>query len=244
MKIKDVSGKLIWATALIAMIRYMGSFIASDMGMITGWLSTVFTIFLAIAGMAMGFLDSIGTALLFNGWRKVMPHNGVKWNFKFKMLTLFVASLFISSLVILVPFTLSRIEQESIAIVLGGIGSPGEWVWGIMVNAIPFLLIGGVTLGNKWIEEMEDISYQKVSKLPENTPNLPNYKEHLPSDWRKVHPTLNQEQVYFLATSAPKVIVKELEKSGINITPRTAVNWRNNSRKELGMDNMTKEILQ
>ena len=77
-----------------------------------------------------------------------------------------------------------------------------------------------------------------------NTPNLSNSKENLPSDWRKVRPTLNQEQVYFLATSAPKIIVRELEKSGISITPRTAVNWRNNSRKELGMDNMTKEILQ
>ncbi len=244
MNVKNMSGWLIRATVVIAAIRYMGSFIASDQGLITGWLSEVFTILLALAGMSMGIVDSIGTALLFNGWRKVMPANGVRWNFKFKMLTFFVFGLFVSSMTILVPFTLSRIEQVSIAVILGGRGSLGEWTWGLMVNAIPILVIGGVSLGNKYVEDLAGESDGKLSgnfprKLSGNFPASPSALEkvtrNLPANWRHVLPTLDDKELLFLANAQPREIVARLRETGLEISPRTASNWHYNARSELNM---------
>jgi hypothetical protein len=75
-------------------------------------------------------------------------------------------------------------------------------------------------------------SYQKVTKEPETPEKV---SSNLPTDWRKIRPTLDESQVYFLATSEPKIIVQELAKSKINVSPRTASNWKANAMKELGI---------
>ena len=137
MKLKDWSERLIWATILISVVRYAAAFAASDVGMISGNWSKILTVFLAFTGVGMGILDTVGGGLLFNGWSKVFPKTGTHWSLRFKVLTVCVFTLLASGLYILVPFTMSRLSQESILTALGGMGSVWAWMWSLMVNLIP-----------------------------------------------------------------------------------------------------------
>ncbi len=151
MKKYDYSQLLIWSAALVTVVRYAAAFIASDMGQISGPLSDVITACMGLTGLGMGLLDVLGGVYLFDGWRRVMPASGKGWPFKFKVLTLFVFGLMIGGICILVPFTVSRVEQKSMFAVLGD-GWP-LWAWSTFVNVIPYFLIGGVATGNKIIAE-------------------------------------------------------------------------------------------
>lgn len=149
----DVVWLVTISAALVTVVRYSAAFISSDMGQITGQLSEVITILMGFTGLGMGILDVFGGAYLFNGWRKTMPRSGQKWSPRFKVLTFFVMGLITSGMTILVPFTISRISQVSVAEVLGkGIG---EWVWATMVNVVPYFLVGGVFAGNRIIMDLE-----------------------------------------------------------------------------------------
>jgi hypothetical protein len=63
----DYSTGLIWAAALVGMIRYAAAFLASDVGIITGVYSEWITFLLGLSGFAMGLLSTFGTAYLFDG---------------------------------------------------------------------------------------------------------------------------------------------------------------------------------
>ncbi len=60
---------------------------------------------------------------------------------KFKILTFCVFSLIVSGMIILVPFTMSRLANESVLDALGGKFSNWAWIWAGMVNFIPYILI-------------------------------------------------------------------------------------------------------
>lgn len=142
-KQRNYNDLLIWAAALVTVVRYAAAFIASDMPMITGVLSLVITIALGLSGLGMGVLDVIGGAVLFQGWRKVMPRNGQGWPMRFKVLTGFVLGLIVNGIVIIVPFTVSRVLQSTMEHVLGD--GLMLWCWAIAVNVAPYMLIGGVS---------------------------------------------------------------------------------------------------
>lgn len=237
MKLKDWSERLIWATILIAVVRYMGAFAASDLGQITGWESNLLTILLTFTGMGMGLLDTLGGGLLFNGWSRVFPKTGQKWSVRFIVLTICVFGLLISGMTILVPFTVSRVAQESILVTLGGKTSGWIWFWSSMVNLIPYILVAGIFTGNKMVVslETEETSEKVTGKLPETEKVSEKVTSNIPVDWRKIRETLNPEQVSYIASSEPKVIVQEFAKSGINVSPRTASNWKHNAMQELGI---------
>lgn len=59
--------------------------------------------------------------------------------------------------------------------------------------------------------------------------------EKPPQYWRKIRPNLSKEQVEFIANNEPKDIVLALSKSGFEISPRTASNWRVYAAEELGI---------
>ena len=230
MKLKDWSDRLIWATVLISVVRYAAAFAASDVGEITGIWSSVLTFFLSLTGLGMGILDTIGGGLLFNGWSKVLPKHGSSGSARFSILSVCVFTLLISGLFILVPFTMSRLSHESVLASLGGKGSLWAWAWSLMVNLIPYVLIAGVFVGNKMVSSLEsEESDQKVTSRDEKV------SSNLPTDWRKIRPRLSQTQVKFIATAEPKMIVVEMLKSSIQVSPRTASNWRTNARNELGI---------
>jgi hypothetical protein len=223
---KRYSTLLIWSAALISVVRYMGAFIASDVGSITGWASEALVILMGITGVGMGLLDSIGTAFLFNGWRMTMPKTGYKWPFKFKILTFFVFGLIIDGLIILVPFTVSRVTGVGMGTVLGN----DIWWWATAVNISPFMLLGGVVSGNANMltDDNAVSSSETYRKVPES------YQKEtgkLAPHWRKVRPTLSYENVVQLANMSIPDIQKVFNK--YDITDRTACNWRDYARTEI-----------
>lgn len=226
MRLKDWSNRLIWATILVTVVRYMAAFAASDVGKIEGVWSDVVTFFLSLTGLGMGILDTVGGGLLFNGWSRVFPKSGQAWSLRFKILTLCVFILVISGLIILVPFTMSRLAQESVLDALGGKTSIWAWVWSTMVNLIPYVLVAGVFTGNKIVEGIEQETYQKVTGKDEKVAS------NLPTDWRKLRLMLDDKQIQFIANHEPKEIVKEFERSGYNVSPRNASNYRGYAREE------------
>ena len=145
----DYSEILIWAAALVTVVRYAAAFIASDATEINALLSEIITIAMGISGLGMGVLDVIGGAYLFTGWQKKMPANGAAWSFKFKVLTFFAIGLIVNGILILIPFTMSRVAGVSIHSILGdGVLLFG---WSAVVNIAPYLLIGGVAVGTQMV---------------------------------------------------------------------------------------------
>lgn len=211
MRIKDWANRLIFATILITVVRYMGAFASSDLGRISGVLSEIFTFLLALSGLGMGLLDVLGGGLLFNGWKNVMPRTGDKWSFKFKVLTFCVFGLVISGLVIIVPFTVSRMSQESIIDTLGGRLSIFTWLWATMVVIVPYLLIAGVFVGNKMVEGLETESSNR--KLPEisniSARQLPSPKGktrwgEIPIEKRSQFPSMTEGQIVSMYGGTPR----------------------------------------
>jgi len=139
---KDYSTLIIYAALLVTAARYIGAFIASDVGEVTGWMSEVLTGLMALSGLGMGILDVIGTAYVFDGWKRVLPRSGDGWSSRFRVLTGFVVGLFACGVSILVPFTVARVSQSGMRETLGPVM---VWMWALAVNVAPLLIIGGVT---------------------------------------------------------------------------------------------------
>jgi hypothetical protein len=239
MKLKDWSERLIWATILISVVRYAAAFAASDVGMISGNWSKILTVFLAFTGVGMGILDTVGGGLLFNGWSRVFPKTGSSWSLRFKVLTVCVFTLLASGLYILVPFTMSRLSQESILTALGGMGSVWAWMWSLMVNLIPYVLIAGVFVGNKMVssieaEESSGNSVESSKAKVEGSGKFQESSKKVSSDWRKIRPTLTDKQLRDIAHLTPDQM--RTYASETDYTYKTISNWRSRARQELGID--------
>jgi len=212
----DYSRLLIISAALVTVVRYSGAFIASDIGEIEGVLSSFITVLMGISGLGMGILDVYGTAYLFDGWRRGMPASGRKWSFKFKTLTVFVFLLIITGVMILVPFTMSRVRQVSMAAILTENASLG--LWALMVNIAPYLLIGGVAVGNQVVTIKQEQTFT-------TQPNLYNTDRQVAgkfpatgwNDWRKVP---EDHRVKIASMPTDEIVMY------YGILPRTARGWR------------------
>lgn len=213
----DYSTILIWAAAVVTVVRYVAAFIASDMGQITGRLSETITFMMGLSGLGMGILDVIGGTYLFDGWRRAMPQAGKSWSSRFKVLTAFVFALIATGVMILVPFTESRVTHSSMAAVLGT-GRGLTW-WAFLVNVAPYLLIGGVAVGTQVVMVNATESSRKVTDF---TDNLPNGNK---ADWRQVRKQLSEDDVTWLKTARTEEICFRW---GVN--DRTARNWRKNAQ--------------
>ena len=236
MKLKDWADRLIYATVLISVVRYAAAFAASDVGQITGTWSAVLTFFLSLTGIGMGILDTIGGGLLFNGWSKVLPKRGVQGSARFNILSVCVFVLLASGLFILVPFTMSRLSHESVLDALGGKSSFWAWMWSLMVNLIPYVLIAGVFVGNKMVTSLETEEVSEAhGKKPESssTPARESSDSfrNFPKDWRSIEPTLTYEQTVEIANLSPAQMREWAVKIGI--TEKTVSNWRTSARAKL-----------
>lgn len=226
MNTKRWAGWLVFATMLMMVVRYSAAFAASDMGQITGTGSDVVTFLTGLTGIGMGILDTAGGGFLFSGWSRVFPKNGQAWSMKFKVLTVCVFGLLFSGMFILVPFTMSRLSHESILGTLGGKNSFFAWTWSAMVNLIPYIIVGGVFTGNRMVEQMElPESYRKVTDS-QNSPS-----SNLPTDWRKIRPTLSMDDVTNIAYAKTADIMKAFP----GLTERSARNWRAHARNEINI---------
>ena len=211
----DYSRIIILASVLVGMVRYSAAFLSSDLGEITGALSETVTILLGVSGFAMGILGTLGAAYLFDGWRQKMPAAGAKWGSKFKALTLFVFSIFLTETVILVPFTMSRVLHVSVADVLQG----GVWWWSTAVVVMPLLLIGGVSVGN------QIVTVSQGGNLPETYRQK---SEGIPKNWKQARKVLSEDQVRGIAVDQTKNIAFHY-----GLDERTARNWRVYAQEEI-----------
>lgn len=218
---QDYSTMLIWAAGLVGMIRYAAAFLASDVGQIIGVTSQLITVLLGLSGFAMGILGTFGTTYLFDGWRRKMPANGQHWPSKFTVLTGFVLMAFAAELAILVPFTVSRMEHNSMSVVLGD----GVWWWSIAVNIMPMLLLGGVSVGNQIVSVSSSNLPETFQKDEKDEQKLTG---NFPNDWRKVRKLLNDEQMAEIARMTNGEISYKY-----GVTERTASNWRNKAQVEV-----------
>jgi hypothetical protein len=215
----DYSTILIWSAAVVTVVRYVAAFIASDMGEITGLLSEMITFMMGVSGLGMGILDVIGGTYLFDGWRRKMPANGKKWSFPFKVMTVLVFSLMSTGVMILVPFTVSRVTHASMADVLG-VGGKLTW-WAFLVNVAPYLLIGGVAVGNQVVMVTQAESTENYRKVSETSANA------LKVDWRQIRKQLSDDDVSWLRTARTEEICFRW-----GVDDRTARNWRKYAQKE------------
>jgi len=158
----DYSTLIIWAALAVTVSRYIGAFVASDVGHITGAWSIALTALMALSGIGMGFLDVLGLAYVFDGWRRNLPKSGDKWSSRFKVLTLFVIGLFVAGLAILTPFTVSRVNAAGMSDTLGR----GVWWWSLAVNLAPILLIGGVTFSQSGFVTMRQDAQSQTHDAP------------------------------------------------------------------------------
>jgi hypothetical protein len=237
MKLKDWADRLIWATVLISIVRYAAAFAASDVGQITGIWSSILTLFLSLTGLGMGILDTVGGGLLFNGWSKVLPKRGASGSARFNILSVCVFTLLISGLFILVPFTMSRLSHESVLSALGGKNSFWAWMWSLMVNLIPYVLIAGVFVGNRMVSSLESEegsgnSVETSKNVPDQGGKIVESSKKVP-DWRKVKSTLTSAQMQKMAEWTPDQMRTYASQTGF--TYKTVSNYRLRARQELGL---------
>ena len=81
--------------------------------------------------------------------------------------------------------------------------SGGVWWWSISVNAMPLLLIGGVSVGNQIVSVSSAEGSELSAKVSES---LEKVSENFPNDWRKVLPYLSEEDVRAIAQMTTKDI--------------------------------------
>lgn len=218
----DYSTIIIWASALVGMIRYAAAFLSSDLGMITGALSEIVTIALGVSGFAMGILGTLGTTYIFDGWRSKMPATGAKWNNKFIALTALVMAAFVTEILILVPFTMSRVTHVSVADVLKG----GVWWWSTAVVVMPFILIGGVSVGNQIVAVSPG---QMTGQMTGQNGQISDTftAGNIVSDWRKARKQLTAAQIATIAKMSSAEI-----KAVYGVEERTARRWRKSAQDE------------
>lgn len=220
----DYSTGLIWAAALVSTIRYAAAFLASDVGQIVGVTSDVITFLLGVSGLAMGVLSTFGTAYLFDGWRRKMPAAGNKWPFKFTVLTVFVFAAFLFELAILVPFTVSRMMSVSMTNVLSG----GVWWWSVAVNAMPLLLIGGVSVGNQIVMVSSENLAESFRQVSESQGKV---SDKFPKDFRKLRKLISVDEMKKLAESETGQICYYY-----GVEEKTARNWRKYAQAEIAKE--------
>jgi len=229
----DYSELLIWSAALVTVVRYAAAFIASDATEIGATLSLLITYAMGLSGLGMGVLDVIGGAYLFTGWQKKMPQNGNAWSFRFKVLTFFAVGLIVNGIFILIPFTMSRVAGVSIHHILGdGILL---FAWSAVVNVAPYLLIGGVSVGNQVVTVNQSEQgangsangSQSANEDANGSPNETNEDEPKANEPR-TYASLSKSDKYFIINNDSKVASKEY-----GVTSRAVQKWRVKVQEEV-----------
>lgn len=225
----DYSELLIWAAALVTVVRYAAAFIASDATEISGTLSEIITIAMGISGLGMGVLDVIGGAYLFTGWQKKMPANGQAWSFRFKVLSFFAIGLIVNGIFILIPFTMSRVAGVTIHHILGDGGL--LFGWSAVVNIAPYLLIAGVAVGNNIVTiETQKPTNEQANDSPNgsqeanDSTNGSDEKTNVPRTYK----TLTNADKYYIVNNDSKLVATEL-----GVTPRAIQKWRVTIQEEI-----------
>ena len=222
-KTHDYSTLLIWAAALVTIVRYAAAFIASDSAEIESTLSQIITYGMGLSGIGMGILDVVGGTYLFTGWQKKMPANGQAWSFKFKALSFFAIGLIVNGILILIPFTASRVSGNTMFHVLGD--GFFLYAWAAVVNIAPYLLVGGVAVGNQIVSVHHEIVGQMTGQIGQKA----DIKQAVTTatDWRQARKQFTGQQIATIAKSKTGEVM-----AVYNLSERTARRWIEAAKRE------------
>lgn len=219
MKRNDYAKLLIWAAVLVSVPRYVGAFLVSDMGQVTGWLSDVLTVLNVFSGAGMGLLDVIASAYLFDAWRQTLPRLDRKPTLRWYSLTGMVLGVFAIGIVILTPYVVARVLAEPMRQVLDG---AGLWVWSTAVIVAPLFIIGGVAFARGGVV---GVAAESSGKLPENAGGgngsagkLPEPISEKSANWRGLSDSARQ--------ALSGMSTAQIMRAYPSISERTARNWR------------------
>ena len=147
---------LMWSAILVSMPRWAGAFISADVLEIPHWVNEVLHYANLLAGFGMGFLEVLAAAYMLDAWGKLKPKtawNAKTYNHKWKVLTGFIAGLFILMPFILAPYIVSRMANVSINETLGN--DVFRYLWSISVVLSPAFIVGGVSVASGELVESE-----------------------------------------------------------------------------------------
>jgi len=208
----DYSEMLIWSAALVTVVRYAAAFVASDATEIGETLSLIITYAMGLSGLGMGVLDVIGGTYLFTGWQKKMPANGQAWSFRFKVLTFFAMGLIVNGILILIPFTASRVSGHTMFYILGD--GLFLYAWSAVVNIAPYLLVGGVAVGNQIVTVAQ-------SEQPANGSRTVRQENEQETNDARTFASLTPEDKKFIMSHSSKQSAV-----AFNVSPRAVQKWR------------------
>lgn len=148
MRRRDYGSLIMWSAVVVSMPRWAGAFIAADTVTISPIVDEVLHLANLVAGAAMGPIEVLGAAYLLDAWGKMKPRK--TWNAKsldhrWKVLTVFVAGLFILMPLILSPYIYVRMNSLSLA----ALPAWFQAVWSIAVVWSPAFLVGGVAVARE-----------------------------------------------------------------------------------------------
>lgn len=137
-----------WAAVLVALPRWSGAFIAADTAVMPPLVDQALHLLNLAAGFGMAVIEVLGTAYLLDAWGRMKPRK--TWNAKsldhrWKVLTFFVAGLFLMTPLILGPWAYVRMNGQ-------GLGSLPHWfqgLWAVAVVLSPAFIIGGVAVADQ-----------------------------------------------------------------------------------------------
>lgn len=108
----------------------------------------------------------------------------------------------------------------------------------LTLQTIPAAIIVAVRTGHRdLLREIQQEKLEKdAAKLSEQVAKVSESYENFPkvSDWRKLRPTLTEEDLLNIAYLSPAEVQSTASKFGV--TDRTVENWRSYAREELGVD--------
>lgn len=227
---RDYSRMIVWSAALVTVMRYAAAFVASDASKIPEWLSELITASMLFSGLGMGFLDVFGGAYLFDGWRRAMPQ-GEKWNFRFRVLTFFAIGLVVNGVFILVPFTASRVSGQTMHQVLGD--GTMLYLWAAVVNIAPYLLIGGVAVGNQIV----NVAANRTANEPANGSRTVPQTDDEKRTGSRTYKSLSDSEKYYIINTDSKIASREL-----GVTPRAIQKWRLDIQEEIRTGKLLQKV--
>jgi hypothetical protein len=106
----------------------------------------------------------------------------------------------------------------------------------LTLMTIPGAIIVAVRTGHRdLLREIKREKQEKAGKVSESSAKVSQEQTSVPkvSDWRKLRPTLTDQELYSIAYLSPAEVSEVANK--FDVTERTVQNWRQNARKEIGV---------
>ena len=168
---KDYGNALLIAAIAVGAPRWAGAMLAADIGEVTGGVSTLLNGLNIISGLAMGPLEVLAMAYMFDSLRKHRPtsaHRGRRRiNWKWWGVLLFAIGSLALTPTILAPFIVSRMNDVGMVGVLTITTS--QLLWSIAVTLAPLFVVGGVAFARAGLVSVAATS-QVASKSKQQYP--------------------------------------------------------------------------